>query len=372
MKKKNTSIWWHKSIEKREIIKSISNVIKSEDLSTGNLTTQLEKKISEFLKVKHVIMVSNGSMATLLAFMALEIKPKDEIIVPNVGWISVISACKILNAVPVIVDVEKNRPIIDIDQIEKKITKKTKIVIPVYMNGRATDVNKLKRICKKKKIFLVEDAAQAFGSKYKNKFLGTFGDLGIYSTSITKTFTSGLGGFLAVNNTKLAKKIFLMRRHGFSDIQNIKSWSKYGGNFKITDMQSAIALIQLKNIKKKFSTNISNLKYFQKKLKRYQKFIRPINIDFKNEIPVYNEFIVQNRNKFAEFLKKNDIQTRLSSPNFQNIKFLKKIVDKNGYPNSEEVENNYIYLESGPGLKKKRINRIVEVIENFYSKINKD
>ena len=371
MKKKSRSIWWHKSIEKREILNSISKVIKSEDLSTGNLTPQLEKKISEFLKVKHVVMVSNGSMATLLAFMALEIKPKDEIIIPNVGWISVISACKILNAVPVIVDVEKNRPIIDIDKVEKKITKKTKIIFPVYMNGRATDVVRLKKICKKRKIFLVEDAAQAFGTKYKNKYLGTFGELGIYSTSITKTFTSGLGGFLTVNNTNLAKKIYSMRRHGFSDIQNIKSWSKYGGNFKITDIQSAIALIQLKNLKKKFSTNISNLKYFQKKLKKYDKFIKPINIDFNKEIPVYNEFIVKNRNKFSAFLKKNDIQTRLSSPNFQNIKFLKKIVDKNGYPNSKEVENNYIYLESGPGLKRKRIDEIVKVIEKFYSKINK-
>ncbi len=251
MKKKFKSIWWHKSLEKKEIIKSLSKVINSEELSTGKITTILEKEISKFLKVKHIIMVSSGSMANVLAFMALGIKPKDEVILPNVGWISVINACKILNAIPVIVDVQKNKPLINIDQIEKSITKKTKIVFPVYMNGRVADYSRIKKICKKKKIFLVEDAAQAFGVKYKNKFLGTNGDIGIFSTSITKNFTSGLGGFLATNNNSLAKKIYSMRRHGFSDVQNIKNWNKYGGNFKITDLQSAIALIQLKNMKKK-------------------------------------------------------------------------------------------------------------------------
>ena len=123
MKKKLKSIWWHKDLEKKEIIKSLSHVINSEELSTGKITSLLEKEISKFLKVKHIIMVSSGSMANLLAFMALNIRPKDEIIIPNVGWISVINACKILNATPVIIDVQKSKPLIDVEQIEKFISK---------------------------------------------------------------------------------------------------------------------------------------------------------------------------------------------------------------------------------------------------------
>ena len=328
MKKKFKSIWWHKSLEKKKIIKSLSNVINSEELSTGKITTILEKEISKFLKVKHVIMVSSGSMANVLAFMALGIKPKDEIIIPNVGWISVINACKILNAVPVIIDVQKDKPLIDIDQIEKSITKNTKIIFPVYMNGRVTDFARLKRICKKRKLYLVEDAAQAFGVKYKKKFLGTNGDIGIFSTSITKNFTSGLGGFLATNKTSLAKKIYSMRRHGFSDVQNIKNWNKYGGNFKITDLQSAIALIQLKNMKKKFKINIENFEYFKRRTKHLSQFMKPVELNTNYEIPVYNEFIVKNRDKFVNFLKKNDVQTRNSSPNFERVKYLKTIKSK--------------------------------------------
>ena len=370
MKKKYTSIWWHKSIEKKEIIKSISNIINSEELTTGNTTQKLENEIAKFLNIKHIIMVSSGSMATLLAFMALNIKPNDEIIIPNVGWISVINACKIIGAKPVIIDVEKKRPIIDIDQVEKKITKKTKIIFPVYMNGRSLDIHRLKKISSKNKIYLVEDAAQAFGTKYKGKFLGTYGDIGIYSTSITKTFTSGMGGFLSVKNTKLAKIIYSMRRHGFTDVQNIKNWNKYGGNFKISNLETSMARVQLKYIKEKFSTNINNFKYFVKKLKHLDKFIKPVNLNLNYEIPVYNEFILKNRLQFANFLKKNNVQTRLSSPNFENVKYLNTVLNRNGYPNSKEVQNNYIYLESGPGLKKKRIDEIVKIIEKFFKKNN--
>ena len=239
------------------------------------------------------------------------------------------------------------------------------------MNGRVADYTRIKKICKKKKLFLVEDAAQAFGVKYKKKFLGTNGDIGIFSTSITKNFTSGLGGFLATNNNYLAKKIYSMRRHGFSDVQNIKNWNKYGGNFKITDLQSAIALIQLKNMKKKFKINIDNFKYFKEKTKNLIKYIKPVQLNTKYEIPVYNEFIVKNRNKFANFLKKNDVQTRNSSPNFERVKYLKTVKNKNGFPNSKEVEENYIYLESGPGLKKKRIDEISKIINLFYKKNGK-
>lgn len=368
MKKKFKSIWWHKDLEKKDIIKSLSYIINSEELSTGKITSLLEKEISKFLKVKHIIMVSSGSMANLLAFMALNIRPKDEIIIPNVGWISVINACKILNATPVIIDVQKSKPLIDVQQIEKFISKKTKIIFPVYMNGRIANISKLKNICKKRNLFLVEDAAQAFGVKYKNKFLGTNGDIGIFSTSITKNFTSGLGGFLATNNSSLANKIYSMRRHGFSDVQNIKNWDKYGGNFKITDLQSAIARVQLKNMRKKFNTNIQNFNYFKKKLTHLKDYIKPVDLDTRFEIPVYNEFIVKNRDEFTKFLKKNNVQTRNSSPNFERVKYLKTKKSPRGYPNSALVEKNYLYLESGPGLQKKRIDQIVKVIDLFYKK----
>ena len=115
------------------------------------------------------------------------------------------------------------------------------------MNGRILEIDKIKQIAKKNKIFLIEDAAQAFGVKHKNRFVGTFGDRNIFNFNY-KVFTTGLGGFISTNNSKLAKIILSMRRHGFSDIQNIKNWDKYGGNFKFSDVHTAIGIVQLKSI----------------------------------------------------------------------------------------------------------------------------
>ena len=109
--------WWHKDLEKKNFLKNINSIIQKEDLTTGNTTKNYEKLISKTLNVKHSIAVSSGSMGTLLAFLALDIGINDEVIIPNIGWISVINACKIIGAKPVLVDVEKDRPIIDCENI---------------------------------------------------------------------------------------------------------------------------------------------------------------------------------------------------------------------------------------------------------------
>ncbi len=306
-------------------------------------------------------------MATVLAFMALKIKPKDEIIIPNVGWISVINACKILGATPVIVDVDKYKPVISINNIKSNITNKTKIIFPIYMNGRIIEIDKIKLICKKKNLFLVEDAAQALGVKYKNKFVGTFGDIGIFSMSITKLLSSGQGGFLVTNNKKIAKNLYMMSRHGYRDVRNIKAWNKYGGNFKISDLCSAVATIQLKFFKTIIKKNIENFAYLNKKIEHLKNFVEPAFIDLKHgEIPLYNEYKVNNRKKLVSFLSKNNIQTRLSNPNFQRVKYMRIKKDKLGFKNSIIPEKDFLYLPGGPNLKKKEIDKLAYYLNNFY------
>jgi perosamine synthetase len=358
--------WWHKDLEKKNFLKNIISIIQKEDLTTGNTTKNYEKLISKTLNVKYSIAVSSGSMGTLLAFMALDVGSNDEVIIPNIGWISVINACKIIGAKPVLVDVENDRPIIDCKNIEKIINKKTKVIFPIYMNGRAANISELKKICKKRKIFLVEDSAQAVGIKKENKYLGTFGDIGIFSTSATKLLTTGLGGFLVTNNKKLAKKLYEMRRHGFSNIQNIRHWDKFGGNFQISSIQSAMGIEQLKTLRKKLKLNKRNYLHLSQKLKDLKNFITPVKINFKGgEVPVYNEFRVQNREKLVKFLNKNKIENRLVSPNFERVKYM-KLKGKKKFPNSSDYEKNNLYLTSGPGLQLKDLDKIANKIRNFY------
>lgn len=363
------TLWWYTALDKKKIKQEISNVIKIGRIDTSNYCRLFEKKIEKFLKVKHVIAVNNGSMANVLVFMALGLKNNDEVIIPNVGWISVINSCKILGLKPVLIEVDPRRPLLSVSEIEKNITKKTKVIFPIYMNGRVMEINKIKQIAKKKRIFLIEDAAQAFGVKYKNKYVGTFGDAGIFSTSITKVFTTGLGGFISTNNSKLAKIILSMRRHGFSDIQNIKNWDKYGGNFKFSDIHAAIGIAQLKKYDRDLKNNLKNFNLFKKLLKKSSKFIYPANINPKlGDRPVYNEFLSNNRNKIVKFLKSQNVETRLYSPTFDKVRYLKIKKTKKIFSNSSGFEKKVFYLPSGPGLKSNLIKKISKLINRFYEK----
>ncbi len=361
--------WWHKKLEKSKITAIINEIIKNEDLTTGNYTKNYERNICKYLNAKFCVAVSNGSMANLLAFLALGVKTNDEVVIPNIGWISVINACKIIGAKPVIVDVEKNRPIIDASKIKAVISKKTKVIFPVYMNGRSANIEQILKICKKNKIFLVEDAAQAMGIRYKKKFLGTYGDVGIFSTSATKMMTTGLGGFLVTNNKNLAEKIFNMRRHGFTNIQNIRAWDKFGGNFQISSIQSVMGIEQLKTLNQKLQINKNNYKYLIKKLKDYVNFIKPIEINLnQGEVPVYNEFRVKYRTELVKYLNNYKIENRLVSPNFERVKYIEHRKNKLGYPNSRDYEKNNLYLTSGPGLDTKDLDKMIKIIKKFYKK----
>lgn len=357
--------WWNVKLGK-EVKKSVNKVFLYKSFSLGPITAKLEKGLEKFLNVKNVIAVNSGSHGMLLSLLSLELKPNDEIIVPSVGWISLLNAIKILNLKPILVDVEKNKPFIDINKIQKKITKKTKVIIPVHMNGRISNMDKLMRLAKKNKISVIEDAAQAFGVKFKNKFLGSFGDIGVFSMSMTKSLPAGQGGFLIVKNSALAKKLKIIRNQGAVDVFKISIWKNFGFNFKITDMQSAIALSQLRKFKNNFKKMKINFIVYEKALRKLSKFIYPAFIDHKKgEMPLYNEFICKKRFQLMEYLKKNNVETRRFYPNFDKVKYMK--VKKDKYPNSRIYENSSIYLPSGPNLKLKEIKKTIKLIKNFYN-----
>ena len=167
MKRKQIDYWvWQSNFgkeEKNNVLKAFSQ----KRIDLGQFTYDLENKLKKYLDAKNVVAVSSGSVATLLAFMALEIGPGDEIIMPNLGWVNATNACKIIGAKPVFVDVEKRRMTIDASKIEKFITKKTKMIFTISLNGYFSDMKKIVKIAKKKNLFLVEDACHLIGLKKK-------------------------------------------------------------------------------------------------------------------------------------------------------------------------------------------------------------
>ena len=242
--------FWTTNLGEAEI-KSVTSAITNRKISQGLLTEQLEERLSAILGTQHVIMVTSGSMALVVALMALDIGVGDEVIIPDRTWIATAHAVLQVGATPKIIDIESERPVIDIEKIEKAINKKTKAIIPVHMNGRSVEMQKLLDIADHADIKVIEDAAQALLSKHNGKYLGTYGQIGCFSLSMAKLITTGQGGFLTTSCQQLNQKIRRIRTHGLEGVFEPANWDALGGNFRFTDIQAAIGHAQLDKIDEK-------------------------------------------------------------------------------------------------------------------------
>ena len=187
-------------------LKNIQKVLKMNWPNEGHFTELFEKKIEKLLKVKYAICVTSGTVGIFLALKAIGVTEKDEVIVPDITFGATAMGVKLSGAKITLVDVNKNDLNFNLKELQKKINKKTKVIIPVHISGRAAEMDSLKKIAKKNKLFILEDAAEALYSKYKNKFLGTIGDLGCFSLTASKAITTGQGGIIVTNKKNCTKK----------------------------------------------------------------------------------------------------------------------------------------------------------------------
>ena len=171
------------------------------------LTKKLENILKKLLKVRYVILTTSGTSAIYLALKANNIGRGDEVIIPNITFPATANAVHMTGAKVVLADVCQENLLLDVDLIKTKFSKKTKAIIPVHISGRGNNIVNLKKFADKKKVTIIEDAAEALGSKYKNKSLGTFGACGCFSLAPNKIITTGQGGIVVTNDKKLYKKI---------------------------------------------------------------------------------------------------------------------------------------------------------------------
>ena len=223
-------------INHKEVGLIIKDSLKAGLPNEGYLTKIFEKKISKMINVKHVVATTSGTISLFLALKSLDIKDKDEVLIPNITFAATANAVSLTGAKPILVDVNKDNILIDINQLKRKISKKTKAIIAVHVSGRGSNIKELRNISKKYKIKLIEDAAEAFMSKSHKKYLGTFGDLGCFSFSPPKIITTGQGGVIVTNNTKLFEKILKLKNQGRVGFSNggEDNYDSVGYNFKFT------------------------------------------------------------------------------------------------------------------------------------------
>ena len=215
--------------------------------SSGKYIDKFESEFSSYSGCSYGVSVSNGTVALHLAMMSLGIGEGDEVIVPNLTFAATINAVLHANAIPVIVDVERDSWCIDPVEIEKAITKKTKALIPVHLYGQPCDMDRIMSIANRYNLKVIEDCAEAHGATYKNKKVGSFGDVGCFSFYGNKIITTGEGGMCVTNNLELDKSMRVMRDHGMNIHK--KYWHDVAGyNYRMTNLQAAIGVAQLERI----------------------------------------------------------------------------------------------------------------------------
>ena len=241
--------------EKRELLDVIESGYffrygKEDDLAFKRKVATLEKEFAEYSGVKHCVAVSSGTGALICSLAALGIGPGDEVIVPGYTFIASISSIIIANAIPVLAEIDKSLTI-DPNDIVKKITPKTKAIMPVHMLGNPCNMDRIVEIARKHNLYVIEDCCQACGGTYKGKKLGTIGDLGAFSLNIQKTITCGDGGMVITNDDTLYERAFGFHDQGHKPNRlgvEIGNRVIVGSNYRLNELCGAVALAQVRKV----------------------------------------------------------------------------------------------------------------------------
>jgi len=334
--------------------------------SKGEFISKFETNFSKFIGAKYSTTVSNGTVALHVALLSLGIKSGDEVIVPSLTYIASVNAIAYCGAKPVFVDSDKDTWQMMPEDVEKKITEKTKAIMVVHLYGNAVDMEKINYIAKKYKLYVIEDCAEAFGTLYKNKHVGTFGDVSTFSFFGNKTITCGEGGMVSTNNEDIYKKAFKIKGQGLAEGKEY--WHDIiGYNYRMTNICAGIGLAQLERADELIDKKINIAKKYIELLK---------NLPLRFQIPTKEtkhtywmfSILVQNseeRDTLREFLRKEGIETR---PVFYPISQMPMYKISDPLPNAEDISQRGINLPSYPDLTEEEINYIVEKIKLFYEK----
>ncbi len=339
--------------------------------SSGQQINLFENSLKKLINKNYCSLVSNGTAALEIAIKALNLKKGDEIIMPNFTIISNLLAVIKQNLKPVLIDCDLNSWNMKIDEVEKSITKKTKAVIAVHIYGYPLNTKKLSEICKKNKIFLIEDAAEMIGHKIKGQPCGFYGHISTFSFYANKHITTGEGGAILTNSLQLFNKINSLRNLCFGKI-NRYNHSDIGWNYRFTNIQAALGLNQIKRIKwiikKKISVGKQYYKYLRDNKNIYiqkPKLNNIENVYWVVGILIKNKKILAK--KLQKKLKENGIETRsfFWPMNKQTITKKLKLKFKNKYPNSEYLSKYGFYLPSGLNIKYEQIKLICKILNKL-------
>jgi len=346
------------------ILKSIDKVFKSGNLILSNEVSNFENEFSKFTQNKFGVGVNSGTDALQIALMSLDIKRGDEIITVSNTAVPTVSAIVSCGAKPVFVDINEKDFLINSDLIEKKITKKTKIIIPVNLYGQSADYDKIKKIAKRNNLKIIEDCAQSAGALYHGKPSGSFGDLSAFSFYPTKNLgTYGDGGMIVTKNKKLYSLCKKLRKYGMSKLYYS---DKHGINSRLDEIHASILNFKLKKLNSDIRKRRRIAKIYNENLKLDDLILPTEN---RHNYHSYYVYVVRfkKREKLMNYLKKNQIFCNISYPfpihSMKGYKYLN--INGNDLKNTNLLSKQIFSLPMYPELSDSKLERVINVINKF-------
>jgi len=357
--------WWEPLIQQAEC-DMVRDVLASNYLNDGRVTRALEGEFVNLLGCQHAVATTSGTAALALSLMALGIGAGDEVLVPDITFIATANAVTLCGAKAVLVDVDTASLGMCPVDFAKKINGATKAVIPVHVSGRATTLDLILKEAENHNLFIVEDAAEALGSRYNGKFLGTFGHAGCYSLSPNKTITSGQGGVIVTNDAQIHNRLRELKDQG-RPVQGTGGDDVHdaiGFNFKLTNLQAAVGVGQFLQLEGRLERLRRNYSLYKKELQETQEVrLFPVAIE-EGETPQWTDGMFEKRDALYDHLAERGIQCRkFWYPLHQSKPYRGEDRD---FPNSTQAWKRAMWLPSSFRLKDEDVVRVCTAIREFY------
>ncbi|OGT25648.1 MAG: hypothetical protein A3I77_03880 [Gammaproteobacteria bacterium RIFCSPLOWO2_02_FULL_42_14] len=350
------------ALHREEILSAVDAVFSSGNYIFGEWTEACEKQLSDYLQTPYVLTVANGTDAIILALKVLEIGASDEVIIPVNSFVATAGAVVAVGAKPVFCDVSDDLNI-NVNEIEKHITAKTKAIIPVHLTGRPVDMSAITAIATQHHLFVIEDAAQSIGAKFQGKMTGTIGDFGCFSLHPLKNLhVYGDGGIVVAKNQSHYAKLQLLRNHGLKDRDTCTQW---GLNSRLDAVQAKLVSVGLKYLDQWNEKRRLNASKYHHGLHHLVK----TPTDHHDIFSVYHNFVIQSnkRDALAQFLKNNGVDTRVHYPVPLHLQPAAKNLGYRlgDFPVAERLMNEMLSLPVHPELRDEEVNCVIEKITKF-------
>lgn len=364
---------------------AVMKVLQKRWLTMGEKVKELENKMAGFLKSKYAVALSSGTAALHLALRALNLKPKDEILVPSLTFVASANAILYCGAKPVFLDSTSLEDFnLSIADMEEKINSRTKGIIVVHYGGFLADMDKINTIARKYGLFVIEDSAHAIGTKYHSKMAGTLGDIGCFSFFSNKNLATGEGGMVVTDNKHLASKIERLRSHGMTS----PTWERFkaisfdydvvdlGYNYRMTEISAVLGLEQLNKLLPNNRKRKSLYQIYVKNLKHVNELFIPFQEYPRNS--AYHLFSILldkkiNRKVFMQKLKQKGIQTSIHYIPVHQLSYYRRNfpLKRGALPTSEEIGKREVSLPLHPRMSQKDVLFVCKQVEKVINKLKK-